>query len=533
MVIAEYHPATNPATLDPADNGDGNFQVPMVDIAHETRPIDSRDRADGGHLDRTAWAYDFCRTYNAPKPARAVLGYMVFRAMPQRLFQCDDSEEQIADWTGYERKAVGRAIQWLMNNGALYQTRTGQGGDFRKSVTSRYRLRGVDTGWRLDAMLLKTNGTPGLIAPNQWDSGSHCSSTNETRSPDQRDPESRPMRPGVPPHPYSHPYSTGVKDSKESQTTKTTTRETGAATAAVSSSSEDKSFRESGERTTGYDGSEYDIAADLDALDTEFAAKDSAGLTSGAVCDYNAQCSEPAFHLGLCVAHAVECYWPRLDTGSFRNGIHGALKTFTDRSRPDQPELLAELVGKLQVFDQQEAAEEAFILAQQEAAEAKAEQEARAAEEAAERHRLALEQRAAEEAALEARLTPDQKAWRAAHKQIARGRFGSAGSLLRDVDVESVEICAGALVLPFKTCANRGRFQAGLEEHGPALLVVLRAELPDVERLQPFTLPHDETRCLTCKEARRAEERKAAAAMIRDHVTDWEFDPDNPTGKEK
>ena len=147
-------------------------QLPDPGIAHQTAPIDTRDRSEGGHLDRTAWAYDFARRHQLTKPERAVLLYMVHRASPQRLFQCDDSEEQIGEWTDYQRKAVNRAIKRLVASGAIYQVRKGGKGKGGEGYSGRYRLRGNETGWRV-------NGT--------------TAKSNATRSPSQCDPESKSM----------------------------------------------------------------------------------------------------------------------------------------------------------------------------------------------------------------------------------------------------------------------------------------------------------------------------------------------------
>ena len=216
-------------------------QLPDPDIAQQTAPIDTRDRSDGGHLDRSSWAYDFSRRHHLSKPERAVLLYMAHRASPQRLFQCDDSEEQIADWTDYERKAINRAIKGLINKGAIYQTRRGKGGNH---VPSRYRLRGNETAWRVEETPDTPNETSEAIGNPQWDSGGHWNAPNGTPGDFQCDPESIPMRPGVPYHPDHHPVLPPVVSSFD-ETTTTTTPDTklGQAKSSLSSDSQFENHR--------------------------------------------------------------------------------------------------------------------------------------------------------------------------------------------------------------------------------------------------------------------------------------------------
>ena len=230
-------------------------QLPDPGIAHQTAPIDTRDRSEGGHLDRTAWAYDFARRHQLTKPERAVLLYMVHRASPQRLFQCDDSEEQIGEWTDYQRKAVNRAIKRLVASGAIYQVRKGGKGKGGEGYSGRYRLRGNETGWRVNGTTAKSNATRSpsqcdpeshgdsvnatrspsqcdpeshgdsvnaTRSPSQCDLESHGDSVNATRSPSQCDPESKSMRPGVPHHPDHHPVLPPVVSFKDETTTTTT-----------------------------------------------------------------------------------------------------------------------------------------------------------------------------------------------------------------------------------------------------------------------------------------------------------------------
>ena len=169
------------------DHDPASTTLPMVGAIP---PLDSRDRSQGGHLDRTSWVYEFSRRHNLTKPERAVLHYMAFRAAPQRLFQCDDAEDQIGEWTGYERHSVNRAIKGLVRKGALLQTR--QGGKGTAHETARYRLRGAETNWRVVGVERGSDGTPGSIGD----------SSMELRVPSQSipmEPGVRPMEPGVPP----------------------------------------------------------------------------------------------------------------------------------------------------------------------------------------------------------------------------------------------------------------------------------------------------------------------------------------------
>ena len=177
-------PQTDPASDHVAGSFDDNPASTTLPMVGAIPPLDTRDRSDGGPLDRMAWVYEFSRRHDLTKPERAVLHYMAFRAAPQRLFQCDDSEDQIGEWTGYERHSVNRAIKGLIRKGAVYQTRSGKGGH---PDASRYRLRGTETWWRvadspeqLESYSQPPNGNPEF----------HCSPPNGTRS-------SIAMEPGV------------------------------------------------------------------------------------------------------------------------------------------------------------------------------------------------------------------------------------------------------------------------------------------------------------------------------------------------
>ena len=294
--IAPDKPGTLPASTEirPVDSPEGagatgtrdfhtdGHHLPDPGIAQQTAPIDTRDRSEGGHLDRTAWAYDFARRHQLTKPERAVLLYMAHRAGPQRFFQCDDSEEQIADWTDYERKAINRAIKGLINKGAIYQTRKGKGGNH---VASRYRLRGSETDWRVEGTPDNPNGTPGYIGDSQWDSGVHWNGSNGTPGDSQCDPESVPMRPGVPYHPDNHPLLPPVVSSENDETTTTTTREVEAAKAESSLSSSDSQFKKD----------EPDVSNDFNRPN---------------VCE---NCEAPTFREHrLCIPHLVDLFWPQL-----------------------------------------------------------------------------------------------------------------------------------------------------------------------------------------------------------------------------
>ena len=295
-------------------------QLPDPDIAQQTAPIDTRDRSEGGHLDRTSWAYDFSRRHQLSKPERSVLLYMAHRAGPQRLFQCDDSEEQIADWTDYERKAINRAIKGLINKGAIYQTRKGKGGNH---VTSRYRLRGSETDWRVEGTLDNPNGTPGDIGNSQWDSGGHWNAANETPGGSQWDPESVPMHPGVPYHPVIHPVLPPVVSSKIDETTTTTTREIESAKSESSLSSSDSRFENNGP----------EVSKDFDHPN---------------VCE---NCEAPTFREHqLCIPHLVELSWPQLGP-TWEKGPRTAIRwygahpdDFEEQIRELGPTVLANLL---------------------------------------------------------------------------------------------------------------------------------------------------------------------------------------------
>ena len=351
--IAPYKPGPRPASTEirPVDSpedssatGTRDFhtdghQLPNPGIAQQTAPIDARDRSEGGHLDRTAWAYDFSRRHQLTKPERSVLLYMAHRAGPQRLFQCDDSEEQIADWTDYERKAINRAIKGLINKGAIYQTRKGKGGNH---VASRYRLRGSETDWRVEGTPDSPNGTPGGIGDSQrdskghgnaanetpedigdsqwdskghgnaanetpgdigdsqWDSKGHGNAANETPGDSQCDPESFPMRPGVPYHPINHPVLPPVVSSKNDETTTTTTRERESTKAELSLSSSDSRFKKD----------ESEVSKNLDHPN---------------VCE---NCEATTFRdHHLCIPHLVDLFWPQLGP-TWEKGPRAAIRWY-------------------------------------------------------------------------------------------------------------------------------------------------------------------------------------------------------------
>ena len=215
------------------DHDPASTTLPMVGAIP---PLDSRDRSDGGHLDRTAWVYEFSRRHNLTKPERAVLHYMAFRAAPQRLFQCDDAEDQIGEWTGYERHSINRAIKGLVRKGALMQTRPGGKGIDHQPA--RYRLRGVETDWRVQGVDGKADGTGSSI-------GQETEASMELRVPSEQasmEPGVLPMEPGVLPDGTRSSTPPGlppglppvVSPDKSAETTDTTTRKETSAQAASS-----------------------------------------------------------------------------------------------------------------------------------------------------------------------------------------------------------------------------------------------------------------------------------------------------------
>ena len=507
MVLKEYakpgHPATPESPQEHYDrrNGGWDGQLPNADLVAQVppaKPVDLRDRKDGGHLDRTAWAFDFRRRHGLTPLQGYVLAYAAFRASAYRQFLFDDSLEQVADAVGCKRHAAGKAIAALVGRGALYQLSNGKGGHSTKA--SRYRIRGAETGWRVPGLDHEwSNGRLASIepetSPEQWTFDAEQWTFDADSMDVSRDFNGRQTsNPPVPP-PVTHPV---VEDISYPTTT---THPCAVATAPNPAAA----------------------AASLSSLES----KDSTPTTGDVGPCWGDDCSEtPVIFVGeeyrVCVGHAVSEYWEACQQ-SCPWASQSKARGWYSRNIPALQEVIDE-------WEADELADYEAKEAQREYDRLKAEERAKAAQEAEERRLKQIQDRADAETALDARLTPDQRQWRLAAKAITSARLlGGYETILRDIDVEAITVSGGTLALPFKSKANLERFAALLADSRPTLVDTVRTFLPDVAHLEPSTPAHaDDCRCPPCHAAVRQAERDKAAEFIRDHVAEWEFDPKKP-----
>ena len=415
------------------DDDPASVTLPMVGAIP---PIDTRDRSDGGRLDRTAWAYDFGRRSDLTKPERAVLLYLVHRAGPQRFFECADSETIIGEWTGYARKAVGTAIKGLIQKGAIAQVRSGKGGN---PITSKYQLRGNQTSWRINEKPNHPNVSPGDIDLSQ------CV------------PETHPMCPGDPIHPVN-PYLP-VVDSPEEEST-----------------------------TTGY-GHPPEVAAEAALL-----SSDSFQKSDNPVCDWENDSGEPCDtakfrNEDCCLAHLVATWWKNPETGelelgaTWTKGIRVAIRWYSTH-----PDSLVEQIADLR--EEQESRAEAEANARiircvgcRETPVADYGQQCESCIER-DRWRMAeLGRQRAEDAVL---LSPTHLRFRAAARELGRvrGTKFNIGALMRDVPGDKAELAGATLHLPFRGSTNRDRFADEYAIHEGVILETIAKHLPGVASIE-------------------------------------------------
>ena len=490
MTTQVYAETTAAATAadhyDPA-SGAWDGQLPNADLVAQVppaKPVDLRDRKDGGHLDRTAWAFDFRRRHSLTPLQGYILAYAAFRASAYRQFLFDDSQEQVSEAVGCNPKTAGRALRELVNAGALYQLSSGKGGHSTKA--SRYRLRGSETGWRVPGLdheagnVRLTNIEPETNPEQCSIDASQCSIDDLSMFDSRLFNVRQSNNPPVPP-PVTHPVVVASSDDdNKNPPVAVATAESPAAAAALSLS----------------------LPESLDSAPTE----------ETPVCS-EPDCRQPGIiEWGgpVCVVHAVDAgWWEFLDTGTWTSGIHGAKAYYLKH-----PEELRALIADY------EAEEQAII----DAKEAQQQREADALARAEERERERIAARAAEEAA----LPPEQLGWRHAVKAMHGLKAGgfNIGAVARDVDTSGVTLADGVLVLPFRNQSNLDRFMGGWGQQRADLLAVVQEHLPGVTDLTIVRPAHDnDCGCLNCRDAMIKAERDKAAEFVRDHVAEWEHDP--------
>ena len=156
---------------------------------------------------------------------------------------------------------------------------------------------------------------------------------------------------------------------------------------------------------------------------------------------------------------------------------------FINHYKANWCELPSALQSFLDARDFQEAEAEAEA---QEASEREARQLAQAQAREAERQRLIAERQAA--------MTPDQRGWWAASKILPR----YFANLARDVLPENVTIEASALILPFRTEANKVRWDIEAEKNNAPVLALVQEHLPQVTSIVT-TRKLEPVQCRICR----------------------------------
>ena len=125
-------------------------QLPNPDIAQQTASPASRDRSEGGPLDRWEWVHDVAVHHRLGHREFRVLSYLSLKAGKNlhRPFCWSESEVSIGHQLGISESAVRRAVHQLVKLALVAIDRSGKGG--HSKLASVYRVQGNRHFWRAE-----------------------------------------------------------------------------------------------------------------------------------------------------------------------------------------------------------------------------------------------------------------------------------------------------------------------------------------------------------------------------------------------